>query len=268
MMLPNSNNLVFFLGGHDLEMLTIRGLLEQYASGRFCDKGLAWGARASDYREEIESALARGARPVLIELTLDLGVPEDTVVVIDHHGRRAGSTHPTSLHQVFALLDLPKAAWTRWHELVAANDRGYIPALLAIGATQAEIQKIREADRKAQGVTAEEEAAAEEALRTLQILADGDLTVVVLPHAHTSPLCDRLEPALGGGGFRNLLISSPGQLNFYGAGEIVNALNEKFPGGWYGGALPERGFWGHDTASFSLSQEFLLDYLAQKRQTS
>ena len=56
--------LVFFLGGQDLEMVTIRDLLAQ-ESCPYHDKGLGWGARASDYRTEIEAVLAQGQIPVL-----------------------------------------------------------------------------------------------------------------------------------------------------------------------------------------------------------
>lgn len=41
----SSNKLIFFLGGHDLEMLAIRELLEEYAPGSFFDKGLSWGGQ-------------------------------------------------------------------------------------------------------------------------------------------------------------------------------------------------------------------------------
>ncbi|MGH8007323.1 MAG: hypothetical protein ACREQ3_09965 [Candidatus Binatia bacterium] len=37
-MTPSSNALVFFLGGHDLEMITIRDLLLEVAPDRFYDK--------------------------------------------------------------------------------------------------------------------------------------------------------------------------------------------------------------------------------------
>jgi hypothetical protein len=249
--------LVFFLGGRDLEMVTIRELLEHNAPNRFCDKGLAWGARASDYRAEIEAALEQKQTPVLIELAVDFDLPADRIIIIDHHGQRAGSTKPTSLHQVFDLLNLSNDEWTRWHDLVAANDRGYVPAMLELGATAAEIRAVRFADREAQGVTTEEEAAAEAALRKLQVLADGALSVVTLPHAHTAAVCDRLEPVLGGMGFENLLIESPDQVNFYGKGYLVQALNDRFPGGWYGGDLPERGFWGHQNLALPDVENFL-----------
>jgi hypothetical protein len=234
----------FFLGGHDLEMLTIGELIRRHSTHALEDRGLAWGAAASDYREAIMAALGRGETPVLVELRLDLDLPHGRVVVVDHHGEAAGRDRPTSLHQVFALLGLPSSLWTRRHELVAANDRGYIPELAAVGASLEEMREIRAADRAAQGVTAEQEAAAAAAAAHPTLLLGGRLAVFELPHAKTSPLVDRLQPELGGPGYENLLIRSPGEWNFFGLGSAVLALDRAFPGGWFGGGLPERGFWG------------------------
>jgi hypothetical protein len=239
------NPYVFFLGGQDLEMVTIRDLIRQVAPGRVFDKGLSWGAHASAYREEIEQALAQGQTPVLVELEDDLGLGPRWIILVDHHGPRAGAEAPTSLHQIFELLGLPKARWSRWFELVAANDRGYIPALIQAGATREEIIEVRAADRRAQGITEEQEDAVAKALLHLERHAAGLLTVARLPHNRTAALSDRLQPELGGPGVDNLLVISPGEYNFFGAGNAVQALDRAFPGGWMGGALPVRGFWGH-----------------------
>lgn len=252
-------NLFFLLGGHDLEMLTIRELLQTNVTVRFCDKNLAWGAKASDYRIEIEEAFSTGTTPVLIELEDDLGAHEKGAVLIDHHGPRAAIDAPTSLHQVFELLGLPKEAWTHRMELVAANDRGHIAGMLAVGATQEEIIEIRTADRTAQGITAKEEKAGKSALKTLQSQCNGQLSVIHLPHNRAATVTDRLDPALGGHGYSNLLVISPGEVNFYGKGSIVLSLDKAFPGGWYGGSLPERGFWGHSDSSDEILA-FLLEY--------
>lgn len=235
----------FFLGGHDLEMVTLAELLAREAPGRFADKRLSWGAKASDYRREIEAALARGDVPVLVELEPDLELPREVVVVVDHHGDRAGRERPTSLEQVFELLDLPPERWSRWYELVAANDRGYIPALRRAGASEEEIRRVRAADRAAQGITEEDEQATEAALASLERRCDGRLLVARLSHGRTTALVDRLQPELGGPGFENLLVFSPGEVNFFGSGEVVRALAEAYPQGWWGGDLPEQGFWGH-----------------------
>jgi hypothetical protein len=243
--IPAPLALHFFLGGYDLEMLTIRELLQHHAPGGFSDAGLGWGARASSYAEAIRRVLSSGRTPVLVELVPDLDLPAEAAILVDHHGRRAGAEAATSLEQVFALLRLPPEHWTRWMALVAANDRGWIPAMQALGASAEEIRRVRALDREAQGVTPADEAAAERAARALERLAGGRLTLARLDTDRVSPLADRLAPELGGEGYANLLVISPGEANFFGEGRLVRLLDAHFPGGWYGGALPERGFWGH-----------------------
>jgi len=234
----------FFLGGHDLEMEMIAELLCREGVP-FFDKGLAWGAEvsASAYREEITGTLQKGRTPVLVELPNDLGLDPDQIVEIDHHGKKAGADRPTSLHQVFSLLGLPPERWTREFDLVAENDRGYIPAMIEIGATKEEIIQVRAADRKAQGITEEEEQAGERAVSEASTLAGGALTLARLPHTKTAVVTDRMESVLGGPGVQNLLILCPSEVDFYGEGEWIHLLDRRFPGGVYGGALPQRGYW-------------------------
>lgn len=243
-----AENLVFFLGGNDLEMETIRALLEEHASGRVHDNGLSWSAKASVYKDRITQCITSAKAPVLIELKYDLDLnfkDKKKLIIVDHHDHRADKDAPTSLHQVFRLLGLPSTAWTRWFDLVAANDRGYVKEMLKIGASLDEMMKIRRKDRQAQGITPEQEAQGVEAVKNAQLMAGGGLTVVKLSHAKTTVVSDLMEPALGGPGYENLLVISPGEVNFYGAGSAVEALSRKYPAGWYGGALPDYGFWGH-----------------------
>jgi hypothetical protein len=109
----------------------------------------------------------------------DIPLPEGTIL-IDHHNERAGRDQPTSLEQLFSLLGLPNTEWTRWQALVAANDRGHVREMQGLGASAEEMQRIREADRRAQGVSDEQERQAEAALRNVQTFCDGRLTVVSL----------------------------------------------------------------------------------------
>lgn len=226
-------------------MAAIRELLERFAPGRFTDKRLAWGARVSDYRDEIAAALNRGETPVLIELTDDL--PADAfdrarTIVVDHHGARAGADRPTSLEQVFALLGRPAGAWTRDLALIAANDRGHIEAMRAFGAGDDEIRSVRARDRAAQGVSAAEEDAASAAIAGRRVI--GRLTRVTVPHDRSTAVADLMEPALGGPGYDALLVEMPTKLAFFGDGAGVAWLAAAVPGSWSGGALPDRGFWG------------------------
>lgn len=235
---------LFFLGGADLEMQEIRKLLAEQGLGRAIrDKHLAWGACASDYEAEIRQALSEGHRPVLIELTPDL--PEEPVlkgcVLIDHHGERAGSDMPSSLRQLFDLLHLGEEHWTRWREFVSINDVDHIRGLKAYGASDAEIRQVRDADRQAQGVTRETEQLSGQAIQS----ASGDKTfLVVKTEAETSSaIMDFLDPVYGGADPENTLVLMPGKLAFYGEGRFVGALKD-LSGCWYGGGLPERGYWG------------------------
>jgi hypothetical protein len=131
-------------------------------------------------------------------------------------------------------------------------------------ATREELNLIRAADRAAQGVRPEDETAAREAIARRQTIAGGALTILRLACQRTSPAADLMEPVLGGPGYRNLLVLSPGEANFFGEGALVLGLNERFPGGWYGGDLPERGFWGRQPADESELLHWLLTRLAAR----
>lgn len=239
-----NQELVFFLGGYDLEMVAIRDLLAENTT-EYYDKNLAWGAVASAYSAEIARAISSHKIVVLIELRLDLPLPTDRIRIVDHHGVLASRDRTTSLEQIFELLEIEESRWSRYFSLVAANDRGYVEEMLEIGATSEEIAWIRSADRLAQGINAELERSAETAIMGARRAAEGRLTIVILPHDKTATVTDRLHFALGGPGFDNLLVICPNQVNFFGEGVLVLLLHSSFPGGWYGGAMPDRGFWGH-----------------------
>jgi hypothetical protein len=226
----------FFLGGYDLEMHTIRELLEAHHYP-FVDRQLQWGAKASAYQVEIEN-LPEHTQAVLIELEDDLGLGE-RALHIDHHNERAGHNQPTSLEQVFALLELPDSAWTRHFSLVSANDRGYIPAMQALGASRAEIECIRKHARELQRISPQQEREALQAIHERTTICAGKVIFIDLPHSKTSAVMDRLFWIDD----RDTLILSPDESNFYGRNEVVRALYARYQG-WSGGNLPKRGFWG------------------------
>src|SRR3989338_4657623 len=97
------------------------------------------------------------------------------------------------MRQVYDLLGQPQlsSATMRWLELIAANDAGYIPAMVALGATETEIAQVRCADRKAQGVTEAEEREAISALSNARRFEDGTV-VVRMRHARCATVTDRL----------------------------------------------------------------------------
>lgn len=234
----------FFLGGQDLEMVTIAALLADLRKedhrrlAAVYDRKLPWGARASAYGDEVAKASESGWLPVLVELGCDMGLPLGCIV-IEHHGDRSGG--PSALRQIFDLLAMPERRWTRDLALVAANDKGYIPAMARMGATAEEIAEIRRRDRRAQGITVEEEAAGLAAVARADLRLDGSLIVVQLPHERTATVADPLALR---GDRRDLLILCPTSTQFFGDGLRIAKLNAAWPDGWRGGELPGRGFWG------------------------
>lgn len=213
--MSESERQLFLLGGHDLEMLTIRQQLDRTGIA-YVDHQLRWdNARLSSYRKELEEASAKDWIVYGVELQEDIPKPPG-YRAIDHHNSFAHLD--SALEQVMALLGQPM---DRYQQLVAANDKGYIPGMLEIAATQEEINLIRHADRKAQGITDEDESLAEKAV-TNNCTKIGDLFVVKAFSSRFSPICDRLFP------FRSLLVYTDEEWVYYGKGmENVKKFFEK-----------------------------------------
>lgn len=201
------------LGGHDLEMLTIRDLLTERGIP-FSDKQLRWdNALLSQYTETLQS-IPSTHKIYGIELHEDIPLP-DNYHTIDHHNHN--SQLPSALEQTASLLQIPM---NRRMQLIAANDKGYIPGLIAIGATEKEITEIRLADRRAQGVTADDEKLAEQAI-TENLTHVGELIIIKATSHRFSPICDRLYP------YNKLLIYTDNEWIYYGS--EVNEIKELFP---------------------------------------
>ena len=236
--------MIFLLGGHDLEMLTIRRLLEQH-NKIFYDKALRWdNASLSHYTEQLEQYGNYDAYSIYgIELTeKNVDIP-DNYYRIDHHNDY--STKPASLEQVASLLEV---TLNREQQLIVANDKGYIPAMIALGANEDEIRQIREADRNAQGVTATDEMLAVEAIEKKQQI--GSVTVVLSETSRFSPIADRLYPC------DRLLIYTKEELIFYGKGKarLVELYKKEIDEGkmFHGGG--DYGYIGAARAVFSKSE--------------
>ena len=196
---------VFLLGGYDLEMLTIKQLLEARTDCVVIDKRLSWdNAFLSAYREEL--SLYNDKSVYAVELQDDLG-GQYQVTFIDHHNGM--ESNPSSLEQVAAVLD---ASLNRFQQLVAANDKGYIPGMMAMSATREEIDEVRRNDRKAQGVSEEEEKLAELSIAS-RLTHHGHLIVVRSLTPRFSCICDRLFP------YHSLLVYDDASWAFYGEGK-------------------------------------------------
>lgn len=205
---------VFLMGGHDLEMETIKEMAGQQPDCKVFDLGLAWdNAKLSLYRDVI--GWYSKSEIYAVELLEDMDPPV-RYHRIDHHNDMNG--RPSSLEQVATLLGVEL---DRFQKLVAANDSGYIPAMKALGATDEEISEIRLRDRAAQGVTEEDERLAEKSLQDGMWRSD-NIVVVKSQTSKFSTICDRVYP------YNRLLIYTTSEWMFYGDGksELVNRFAE------------------------------------------
>lgn len=267
---------IWVVPSNDLEAKTIIEMLERNGE-KYLVTSQTWGASWDGLEEEIKTAIEEtkesGASIYGVELT---GNPEGTKN-IDHH--RYSVTYDTGIPDIDEKTGEQKKDWnenllfvddrtneqasieqvteilgvelTIDEKFVAANDKGFIPAMEKLGEElgiskedlQEIISNIRMRDRLAQGVTVEQEAQAQEAVEKLGEIQEKQKYILVdkLPHSKTSTITDRLY-----GKYENLLVTSTdGETNFYGTTPVIKMLNEKFPGGWSGGQLEQgSGFWG------------------------
>ena len=139
--------ILFLLDGSDLEMVIIKDILIENGfieidslnyksySKAFADKKLKWGVKLDVYKEYLDYD------GTVISIELDArgtDISGLNLIEIDHHNRK--SHKRSSLEQVAELLDVDLI---RYQQLVAANDRGYIPEMFKCCASNSEIDEIR-----------------------------------------------------------------------------------------------------------------------------
>lgn len=205
------NNYLFLLGGKDLEMVEIKKILKD-KDLPFFDNHLSWGAKLSDYQKEIEG-LDEDYTLVGIELLKDIEL-NFSYIEIDHHN--CNSDKPSAIEQLADLLDFKL---TRYQKLIAENDKGHIKAMEKFGANEEEIEEIRRQDRKAQGVSKEDEKLAKESIINNLEKKKG-VIIVKSKTDKFSPICDRLYPA------DKIIIYNENELNYYGM--KAEELGKKF----------------------------------------
>ena len=233
---------VFLLGGHDLEMCTIKELLEARRGDGllYSDKNLSWSsASLINYEEELRKYGDRQEYQIYgVELREDVRIPEN-YTSIDHHGD--ADCRPSSLEQVAEILGVRMDHRMR---LVAANDTRYIPGMLKEGATAQEVEDIRREDRRAQGIDKETEKTVKKEILPKKDSV-GDLTIVNVPKEYQSlkgvfsVISDWLYPYVA------LVICTDTELCYYGkdAAEVRKKIFPEGRDGLYSGG-GEDGYWG------------------------
>ncbi len=242
------NNRLWITPNNDLEAQTIIEMLRREGE-KFEITAQNWGASWDKLEEEIKTKIEKAKENGEEVYGIELQGDSNGGINVDHHiyGEDDRSNSNSSIEQVAEILGVEL---TLDEQFVSANDKGFIPAMEKLGKElginendlKEIISNIRMRDRLAQGVTMEQEQQAQEAVEKLgEIKEKREYIAMDLPHSKTSTVTDRLY-----GKYDNLLItSSDGETNFYGTTEIINILNEKFPGGWSGGQLDQgSGFWG------------------------
>ena len=196
-----SKKKLFLLGGQDLEMMEIRNLLI-LNNEEFEDKNLSWGAKLNDYKTVLDKYKDENITIYGIELEADI-TPTKNYVEIDHHGKNDDKS--SSLEQVAEIL---KIKLNDDQMLIAKNDSRYISGMKCLCATQEKIDEIRAKDRKAQGITQEDEDLAK---ASLNIALCNKSNYIFSKTSHFSAVSD-----LAYYKFDNYIIYNDNKIVFYG----------------------------------------------------
>lgn len=224
----NNKNIVFLLGGNDLEMAEIKIILE-VEQVPYQDNHLGWGASWDSYKDWILCEGKNYERIYGIELAGKR--PAENCILIDHHNENADK--PASILQVCEIIGIRPS---RHQQLVATNDAGYIPGLRTAGASEEEIDMIRKKDRALSGCTDEDEAN-KDAHYDIYGSAERPIYKANLKTAKFAPFIDTHWEAN-----RMYLLNGPAadhkievQISGKGAMDYLDKFKALCPNCWYGG---------------------------------
>ena len=253
----NNNQILVVTPVNDGEAVQIKNILEKKNIKTLITKqgwGASWSELEPEVKEKIKEYKNKNYQIYGVELQ---GKAPEGAKNIDHH-RYDGddrTNEKSSLEQVAELIGYKLSLF---EEFVAENDKGFIPAMLALAKTknlskketQKLVNEVRLQDRAAQGITPEQEKIAEEAIREAEV--SDRLTVVHMAHSKTSTVCDRLW-----GQYKNLLVlSEDGEVNFFGSRKVIKKLSDLVKGSWSGGDLDhDNGFWGGYPQDLDIEKE-------------
>jgi hypothetical protein len=212
-----------------------------------------WGATWEGLEADIQADLLqfRNANPESVILGIELaGANIYGAENIDHHryDNDDRSNPLSSLEQVGIRLGV---SLSHRQQLVAANDRGFIPAMQEMGASNEEIRDVRFQDLNAQGVTAEDIEVARREVGAATVYGGRFLVKSLLnpPTAHADILF--LEK-----GAREWLVCGPEVWSYTGPRHLQMAALHLIEKHWSGG-LPESGYFGVQGSGAQTQQQLL-----------
>ena len=253
----NNDKILVVTPVNDGEAVQIEKLLKEKNIKTLVTKqgwGASWSGLEPEIKKEIKNLKNKNFEVFGVELQ---GQAPEGAVNIDHHCYD-GDDRTNKLSSLEQVAELVGHKLSLFEEFISANDKGFIPKMIELAKTknlskeQTEklIQKVRLQDRAAQGITPEQEKIAEEAIKEAEV--SDLLTVVRMAHSKTSTVCDRLW-----GQYKNLLIvSSDGEVNFFGSRRVIEKLSSLVKGSWSGGDLDhDNGFWGGYPQNLDVEKE-------------
>ena len=255
--MSNNSKIIIVTPINDGESVQIEKVLKENNIKTLITKqgwGASWSSLEPEVKEKIESYKNKNYRIFGVELQ---GAAPSGAVNIDHH-RYDGDDRTNELSSLEQVAQLVNHKLSLFEEFVSANDKGFIPAMYKLAKTknlseeetQKMIEKVRLQDRAAQGITPEQEEIAEKAIQEAEV--SDLLTVVHMAHSKTATICDRLY-----GRYKNLLVvSSDGEVNFFGCQKVIKKLSDLVKGSWSGGDLDhDNGFWGGYPQNLDVEKE-------------
>jgi hypothetical protein len=248
-------NRLWIVPDNDLESKEIQRLLVAQ-NEKFLTTGLAWGATWAKLEpsvvQEIQDHHTADQKNVVYGI--ELGGPNPfRAINIDHHqySWEDRSHLESSLEQVAGIL---KVRLSREQLLIAANDREWIPGMEDLNATPEEIDSIRRRDRRAQGVTEDDERRA-----LAELSKSEDRSGLFIIDTGQRPISAHLDFAYLQKDAREILVRSPEQWLYSGRKHRILASLRLGLEYWSGGGFAS-GYFGV-TKPDSEAQQKILEVL-------
>ncbi len=239
---------------NDLEAVEIINLLHDVGETVIVSSqpwGASWEKLENPVVQWVEKVLAQNPDTEVVGVEL-AGTARWGGRTIDHHfySDDDRSSEKSSIEQVAEELGVPL---NRYQQLVAVNDKWWIPGLQKAGATKGEIETIRISDRCAQGITPDEEA---QAVRDIQAAEWRGRKCIVRCKKHTSCYTDRMF-----GTYDELIVAAPDKWIYFGPrhheiNKLIHDAGLGNPRDWVGGGS-ESGFAGFISPSEDVQKKIL-----------